>query len=303
MPLHQGLSKRTLSSGPRHPPGTRYLRSLCCLAVLLLLLVLVLTPGCLGKKSSSPAQTRGSTTSGSQAQQKSETHFQFIVCGDPQNEYQIFDKILEAAKSVDFLIIAGDVTGSGTPTEFQNFLSKMKGSGVRYYCVPGNHDVASGPVDEVYRAYIGPPHQAFDYQNCHFVLIDNSTPSLGFYPQEQQWVKEDLKAVKGRGFEHVFAVCHVAPGFPYSSHFDPSERTGMDANENLVPILSAGKVEELFCGHMHVYEQSREGGMLLTITGGAGAPLHLGPQSGGYFHYVLVKIDGRRRSQQVVKIQ
>lgn len=303
MPLHQRLSKRTPVSGLRHPPGTRHIRSLWCLAVLVLLVLIVLTPGCLGTKSSGPAQTRGSATSGSQAQQKSETHFRFIVCGDPQNNYQVFDRILEAAKSVDFLIIAGDLTGSGTPTEFQNFLSKMKGSGVRYYCVPGNHDVASGPVDEVYSAYLGPPHQAFDYQNCHFVLIDNSTPSLGFYPREQQWVKDDFNAIKGKGFDHVIAVCHVPPGFPYSSHYDPTERIGMDANESLVPILSAGKVEELFCGHVHVYEQSKEDGMVLTITGGAGAPLHLGPQSGGYYHYVLVEINGKRRSQQVVKIQ
>jgi hypothetical protein len=43
--------------------------------------------------------------------------------------------------------------------------------------------------------------------------------------------------------------------------------------------------------------------MLLTITGGAGAPLHLGPQSGGYYHYVLVTIDGRDRSQQVIKVE
>lgn len=266
------------------------------------MVVLVLAPGCLGKKSDGPAQTRGSATS-SQAQSRSEPRFQFIVCGDPQNNYQVFDRILEAAKSVDFLIIAGDLTGSGTPTEYQTFLSKMKTSGVKYYCVPGNHDIASGPVDEVYSAYLGPPHQAFDYKNCHFVLIDNSAPSLGFYPQEQQWVRDDLKAVKGKGLEHIFAVCHVPPGFPYSSRYDPSERIGMDANESLVPVLSAGKTEELFCGHMHVYEQSREDGMLLTITGGAGAPLHLGPQSGGYYHYILVTIDGKHRTQQVVKVE
>jgi len=303
MPLHQGLSKRAPASDPRHPPGARYARNLRCLAILLLLVVLILSPGCFGKKSSSPAQTLASATSGSQAQRESEPHFRFIVCGDPQNNYQVFDRILEAAKSVDFLVIAGDLTGSGTPTEFKNFLSKMKESGVRYYGVPGNHDVASGPVDDVYESYMGPPRQAFDYQNCHFVLIDNSTPSLGFYPEEQQWVKGDLEAAKANGFEHIFAVCHTPPGFPYSSHYDPEERIGMDANESLLPVLSAGKVEELFCGHVHVYEQSREDGMLITVTGGAGAPLHLSPQNGGYHHYVLVKIDGRRRSQQVVKVQ
>ena len=268
----------------------------------MLLVLFVAAPGCIDKETRSPSTNQGSAT-GSTVQQKAGPQFSFIVCGDPQNNYQVFDKVLEAAKSVDFMIIAGDVTGSGTPTEFQNFISKMKASGVKYYCVPGNHDVASGPVDEIYSAYLGPSHQAFDHKNCHFVLIDNSTPSLGFYPQEQQWVTDDLKTAKGKGYQHIFAVCHVAPGFPYSSRYDPSERIGMEANENLVPILSSGNVEELFCGHLHAYRQSKEDGMLLTITGGAGAPLHMVPQSGGYYHYVLVKIDGERRSQQVVKLE
>lgn len=303
MPLYQGLSKRAPVKYQQHPRAARHVRILWCLAVLSLLASLVLAPGCLGKKSTSPTQTPKSSTSGTLVPQESEPHFRFIVCGDPQNNYQVFDRILEAAKSVDFLVIAGDLTGSGTPTEFQNFLSKMKESGIRYYCVPGNHDIASGSVDEVYESYIGPPRQAFDYKNCHFVLIDNSTPSLGFYPEERQWVKDDLEAARGKGFEHLFAICHVPPGFPYSSHYDPAERTGMDANENLVPILSAGEVEELFCGHVHIYEQSREDGMLITITGGGGAPLHLSPQNGGYYHYILVKIDGARCSQQVVKVQ
>jgi Icc-related predicted phosphoesterase len=290
MPLYKGLSKREPTRSPRS------------LTVLLVLVLLVLSAGCLGKETSGPAQTRGSATNSSQARQESEPRFRFIVCGDPQNDYPVFDKVLAAARSVDFLIIAGDMTGSGTPTEFQNFLSKMKGSGVKYYCVPGNHDVASGSVDRVYSAYLGPPRQAFDYKSCHFILIDNSTQSLGFYPQEQQWVAQDLKSIRGKGFYHVFAICHVPPDLPYSSHYDPSERIGMEANENLVPVLSAGNVEELFCGHLHDYEQSKEDGLTLTITGGAGAPLQLGPQSGGYYHYVLVEINGKRRSQRVVKI-
>ncbi len=223
--------------------------------------------------------------------------FKFIVCGDPQNNYEVFDRVLEAAKSVDFLIIAGDLTGGGTPTEFQNFMNKMKASNVRYYCVPGNHDVATSNVS--YASYVGQTHGSFDFKNCHFLLIDNSVPSLGFSPGMRAWAAADLKAAKAKGFEHTFAVAHVPPRYPYSSKASREQIAGINANENLAPVLSAGGVEELFCGHLHRYEKEKEGNLLITITGGAGGPL-LGMD--GFHHYVLVEINGRRRIQTVVKI-
>lgn len=271
-------------------------------AVVALLLLLFLPMGCGGAKA--PDSSAPSTTTGTQTTSSAQpgVHFRFIVCGDPQNQYEVFDKILEAAKSVDFLLITGDLTGSGTPTELQNFANALKSSGVRYYCVPGNHDIATGPAERVYSRYFGPANYSFDYQNSHFLMIDNSVKSLGFYPQEQKWAADDLKAAHAKGFQHVFAVCHVPPGFPYSSRPDPEEALGMKNNEQLVPVLSRGGVEELFCGHYHAYEQDEEDGMLVTITGGAGAPLHAGPMSGGYHHYILVDIEGKKRKQEVIKI-
>jgi 3',5'-cyclic AMP phosphodiesterase CpdA len=221
------------------------------------------------------------------------------VCGDPQNNYEVFDKVLAAAKSVDFLIVAGDLTGSGTATEFTNFMDTMRASGVRFYSVPGNHDVATMPVETGYGRYVGPPHSSFDFKNTHFLLIDNSTPSLGFYPAERQWASADLKAAGAKGFEHIIAVAHVPPMFPYSAKATSEQIAGIDANEQLVPVLKAGGAEELFCGHVHTYQQETEDGLRITITGGAGAPL-MGLDS--YHNYVLVEVNGRSMSQKVVRI-
>jgi 3',5'-cyclic AMP phosphodiesterase CpdA len=265
-------------------------------AIALLLCVAVLAPGC---SSGQPASKTPVSSRPQTATSDSGASFKFIVCGDPQNDYEVFDKVLAAARSVDFLLIAGDLTGSGTPTELQNFVDHMKSSGVRYYCVPGNHDVATSPVGQAYSTYLGPPHQSFDYKNSHFLLIDNSTPGLGFYPEERQWAAADLKAAKAKGVEHSFAVAHVPPRFPYSAKASSDQIAGIDANEQLAPVLSAGGVEELFCGHVHTYEQEKEDGLPITITGGAGAPLF---GSTSYHNYVLVEIDGRRRTQSVVRI-
>lgn len=280
----------------RTAPGRRRalaLRAGIVLALVALVLAAGLSPGCGGSGPTTPTVPQQTSPVESSAS------FKFIVCGDPQNQYEVFDKVLAAARDVDFLIIAGDLTGSGTATEFENFVSHMKASGVKYYCIPGNHDVATSPVQENYTRYVGQPHGSFDYENSHFILIDNSTPSLGFYPSEREWAAADLRAARSRGFEHSFAVVHVPPGYPYSAQASKDQIAGMDANELLEPVLSKGGVEELFCGHVHSYDKSKDGNLTVTITGGAGAPL-LG--AGSYHNYVLVEVNGRRVSQNVVRI-
>ncbi len=252
-----------------------------------------------GAKNSTPAKTRDSAPSSSPA--ATSEHFQFIVCGDPQNNYEVFNRILAAAKSVDFLIITGDETGSGTATEFQTFLNDINPTGVTYYCVPGNHDVATTPVGQNYTTYLGAPHRTFDHKGSHFVLIDNSTQGLGFYPQEQAWVQADLAAAKKKGYAHIFAACHVPPGYPYSATATSAQIPGIDANQQLAPILKTGKVEELFCGHVHSYLEETDDGLPVIISGGAGAPL-LGIVGESYFNYVLVDVNGKQVTRQVVKI-
>ena len=275
---------------------SRFHRAALAAAVVCLVCFLAFASGC---SSGQPPQTAPPSSNPRTSPSDSGASFKFIVCGDPQNGYEVFDRVLQAAKSVDFLLIAGDLTGSGTPTEFQTFVNHMKASGVRYYCVPGNHDVATSPVSQAYTTYLGPPHQSFDYKNSHFLLIDNSTPSLGFYPAERQWAAADLKAAKAKGFEHSFAIAHVPPRFPYSAKASSDQIAGIDANDQLAPVLSKGGVEELFCGHVHTYEQEKEDNLLITISGGAGAPL-IG--AGSYHNYVLVEVNGRRRTQSVVRI-
>lgn len=266
--------------------------------LVLLLVALPLFAGCGGTAKPPSAGTAPATRASTPAP-SSPYHFRFIVCGDPQNNYEVFNKVLEAAKGVDFLIIAGDLTGSGTKTEFSNFVQVMKDSGVKYYCVPGNHDVAVSPVTGNYTTYLGAPHQSFDFQNSHFILIDDSTPDQGFYPAEQQWAKADLAAADKKGFEHIFAIAHVPSGFPYSGNPKDSDVQGIRANDELVPVLSDGGVQELFCGHLHLYEQYQERDMTITITGGAGAPLHT---ANGYHNYVLVDVNGKQYDQQVIRI-
>jgi Icc-related predicted phosphoesterase len=272
-------------------------------AVALLVVFMLALSGC-GCGSSSSSGVKDSvppTAEENGTKAESEASFKFIVCGDPQNNYEVFNRILDAARGVDFLIVAGDLTGSGTESEFQAFVSALEDSGVKCYTVPGNHDVATSPVTGNYTRFMGKPRQSFSYKNAHFVLIDNSTQELGFYPEQREWVEEDLDTARKLGFEHIIAVAHVPPGYPYSAKASTAQIPGIDANAELAPVLEAGGADELFCGHIHNYRADSERGLPITITGGAGAPLM---DIGGpaYYHYVLVEVDGDRLTKQVIRL-
>jgi 3',5'-cyclic AMP phosphodiesterase CpdA len=276
------------------------IRLLVALAVLAALAACGCGSGSGGKASRPSTQPAGATDAS--APSDGGARFKFIVCGDPQNNYEVFNRVLEAARSVDFLIIAGDLTGSGTATEFRSFVNAMRSSGVKYYTIPGNHDVATSPVGGNYTTWLGAPYRSFDHKNAHFVLIDNSAQELGFYPGEREWVRQDLKAAGKKGFDHFIAVAHVPPGYPYSSKATRAQIPGIDANGELVPVLSAGGVRELFCGHLHTYIEDRDGGVSVTITGGAGAPLHTFVGGEAVHHYVLVKVNGKQLTKTMIRI-
>lgn len=269
--------------------------------VLLALISVSVFPGCAsigGDRKFPEGKKNKVEKSGAQ----SEKPWSFIVCGDPQNNYEVFSRVTEAAKSVEFLIVAGDITGSGTEQEFKTFSSFMAQKGVRFYAIPGNHDVARAPPDTLFAKYVGKPSQSFSHKNCFFVLIDNSSSKKGFYKEERERVKKDLQAARTRDFDHFIAICHVPPGYPYSLMMEESERSAMANNDYLVPLLEEFGVKELFCGHFHAFRQYKEDGLRITITGGAGAPLHASERNGGYYHYLLLKVSGKKLEIRVVRI-
>jgi hypothetical protein len=70
----------------------------------------------------------------------------------------------------------------------------------------------------------------------------------------------------------VFAFCHEPP-WSHGLHGD-SHRMIRD----YVPLLVAGHVDALFCGHDHIYERGSgptpKGKLDYIVTGGGGAPLY-----------------------------
>ena len=235
----------------------------------------------------------------------------FAVVGDTQGPSltepvsPVFDKVIERVNELkpDFLVHLGDkVYGSGNPEilkkQFLIYRQKTKVLALPLYEVPGNHDLPAKNCYPVYQEVISPQrYYSFDHKGYHFVVLSSEEkPGMngGLGEEQLTWLEEDLKEHSG---QPVFAFIHRPL---YRGVIHPYALT--DAKE-LERVLRRHKVKYLFAGHEHRFGISHQGGMVEYISGGGGAPLlNFSEESGGFYHFLLVKIENGKPEVDFVKI-
>lgn len=134
----------------------------------------------------------------------------------------------------------------------------------------GNHDTAesqSPPSDmPYYRIFSSLPaageagglasgtmrYYSFDYGAVHFICLDSMTSDRRVGSPMLTWLKQDLAATRQ---QWLIAYWHHAPYCRgvIDSDTDPN---CTDMRTNVLPILEAGGVDLVLCGHSHDYERS-----------------------------------------------
>jgi len=224
------------------------------------------------------------------------TSFQFAVCGDNDGSSPIYEQILKRAAEDGslFLIHTGNLVPDGSEAEFQKFAQLMANFSPLFYPVPGDNDYYQGTLDNFLR-YSGAPdaHYSFDYGSVHFTLANSDLGDMT--AEELAWLRADL-AASTQPVKMVFL--HYPP-------FDPSGGTDImhSGNEEFMALMEEQRVDYVFAGHIRAYEAEERNGVHYIITGGAGAPLDRGPEEGGFYHYVRVKVQGTEVTVEVVPIE
>ncbi|HSE13993.1 MAG TPA: metallophosphoesterase, partial [Candidatus Deferrimicrobium sp.] len=113
---------------------------------------------------------------------------------------------------------------------------------------------------------------SFTHRDAHFAIVDNSK---GTFPDDTlAWLDRDLAAhPKGRGgITTLIVAMHVPPASdgdrPHGTRFDYVERS-----EKLLAILKRHGVDAVLSGHEHIQHVEDWEGVLLLVSGGAGAPM------------------------------
>lgn len=177
----------------------------------------------------------------------------------------------------DYVIMAGDLTYNGTPSEFSTFHGWFGSLKDKILPSPGNHEYYTSKAPN-YGTYFGPRVGAkgaywysVDLPNgWHVVSLDGNL-DVGEGSAQYEWLDADLKAAAGR---HILAVWHQPRWSSDAEH-------GSDATYAplMKRLVETGAAELVINGHCHSYQR-------YTRMGDSGAdakgPVELISATGGY---------------------
>lgn len=234
----------------------------------------------------------------------------FVVLGDNRSGDDIYQKILAGAmeRKPDFIINTGEqIATPGDMNEWAKFWEMSKVVTVPYFLTVGNHDVRDADSERIYKEQVDLPgselYYSFTAGNSLFIVLDSyltgEQKKIG--GNQIEWLGGVLS---NSNHKHKFVIVHH-PLYPEKGkgkhHGNSLDRYPKD-RDRLQALFAKYKVEMVFSGHEHLYLRNAVDGIQHIIAGGGGAPLYAGEKSGGFYHYVLVTIDGEKVSAEVVDI-
>jgi len=169
----------------------------------------------------------------------------------------------------EFTICVGDLIEGATTNisvlnkEFTEMDSILNTLNMKFYRIPGNHDIGNKTMLNVYKKHYGSPYYHFIYKNVLFLIISTEDPPVSTISDAQvEFVKKTLQNNKNVRWTCVFM-------------HEPLFMKAYDGkNENWLKIekLLENRQYNLFAGHYHGYQKFVRNGkkfIRLATTGGA----------------------------------
>lgn len=165
--------------------------------------------------------------------------------GDSQRFYDELTDFIDTVNnipSVDFVLLAGDISDFGLLEEFEIISEIFEGMNKPYFGVIGNHDVVA-KGEQVFERMFGPLNYSFNYGGVKIVAHNTNSKEYnnGKVP-DLNWIQSQL--VKSDSAQYFLPVSHVPP---YSDDFDKALEGRYTAMFEETPGL-------LMSLHAHIHE-------------------------------------------------
>lgn len=218
----------------------------------------------------------------------------FVVMSDIHSDWENFRKALEKTKEGfrdfgdvgGFVIITGDLTTLGKKSELLEARKILDESGLKYYVIPGNHDIWMGRkvgqniwgevFGESFLSFKASEIQSFKDKEIKFILVNNGDGVAGVGGvrevgdvREIDWLKKEIEeCIK----IYCLVFMHMPLNHPNSLHVMGEEdpEVASEAAE-LIRLFVKNKVQEIIAGHLHFSSSYDLGGLKTTIVGAVGA--------------------------------
>lgn len=209
-------------------------------------------------------------------QKVAEEPIKFVVMSDIHSDWGNLRKALEKAKKGfggggGFVIITGDLTTLGKKSELVEAKKILDESGLKYYVVPGNHDIWWGRKykKNIWKEVFGESFLSFKEDGVKFILINNGDGEGGFGGYEgsgqKEWlIKEAEECLK----IYCLVFMHMPLNHPTSLHVMGEENSEVASEAGkLIKLFVQNQVKEVFAGHLHYSSSYELGGLKTSITG------------------------------------
>ena len=244
--------------------------------------------------------------------EKIQGKFTFVVLGDNRtgdDQYRTLVSMI-AARKPDFVINTGDMIATpGDKQQWANFWSLSAPIPAPYFLVLGNHDAHPKVAfsERTYQEQVDLPgnelYYSFAAGKSLFIILDSFIEG-----QEKKITGDQFTWLKGvlaqPGFQHKFVFLH----HPLSTEAGKGHHSGDSLDkypqdrDQLEALFVSSKVDAVFAGHEHYYQRKSVDGITHVITGGGGAPMYEKDENGGFYHFLVVSVDGDKVNAEVVDI-
>ncbi|HWR59262.1 MAG TPA: metallophosphoesterase [Thermodesulfovibrionales bacterium] len=242
-----------------------------------------------------------------EALEKIKGKFTFAVVGDNRSGDDTYKRIIGVimGRKPDFIVNVGDlITIPGSLSGWKRFWELSAPITVPYFFTVGNHDVGNRKSEEIYREQVDLPGNELYYSfvcgNSLFIVLDSSVigQERKITGKQFDWLESLLETTEKR---HRFVFVHH-PLYVDMLSLTRSLAGHPGERNRLRDLLVRHKVGAVFTGHLHLYEKKSVSGLTQIITGGGGAPLLTDETSGGFFHFILVTVDGDTVTGKVIDL-
>lgn len=176
----------------------------------------------------------------------------FAIISDIHSDYKNLERalLLVEENKNDFLIITGDLTTLGKKEELEEVKKILDKSGLRYFVIPGNHDLWAGEqlkVD-IYGEVFDYSYKSLKEDGIKYILINNGS-DYGIDEKQEKWLESEVEECPQ---VYCLVFMHIPLNHPKSIYIMGEENPEVASQAaNLIKLLSENKIKEVFAGHLH----------------------------------------------------
>jgi predicted phosphodiesterase len=225
--------------------------------------------------------------------------FHFAVLGDRAGgaDQEAFDVVINEINSLrpDFVINVGDFVENGkVVSDWDVPLQSIDIFDCRLYFIPGNHDIRDENSAVTFKEKTGfDPYYSFDYEETHFVVLNNATISSydDFDEDQMNWLIKDLQENIAK--ENIFVFMHK----PFWADCIATEK-----EDRFHQIFLQYNVDAVFTGHWHQYAYNQIDGIDYFLVGSSGAGMsEENDESGIFYQYMMCKVEDDKLYTSLIK--